>query len=120
VVRYWPNPAHKSETTEAGPPRWRPGKDKCPQMTVEERNLLLSASLPVNAEDPRSRRVAWRRHDGRVEFYDVKYTRDVDGVPEFHGHPASRVDSRVLRELRAQNAITEPEYRRLLRELPGC
>ena len=27
---YYPNPAHKTETTEAGPPRWRPDKEPCP------------------------------------------------------------------------------------------
>jgi hypothetical protein len=37
-MRYWPNPAHKAETTEAGPPLWTPDKDLCPTgMTVAER-----------------------------------------------------------------------------------
>ena len=30
MMRYFPNPAHKRETTEAGPPRWRPDKEPCP------------------------------------------------------------------------------------------
>ena len=30
-MRYWPNPAHKRETTEAGPPAWSPDKDPCPK-----------------------------------------------------------------------------------------
>jgi hypothetical protein len=44
-MRYWPNPAHKQETTEAGPPQWRPGKEPCPrEMTVAERDELLTAA----------------------------------------------------------------------------
>ena len=52
MLRYWPNPSHKTETTEAGPPRWNPDKDKCPSdMTVAERNELLKASIAVEPSD---------------------------------------------------------------------
>jgi hypothetical protein len=119
-VHYWPNPAHKTETTEAGPPVWHPDKAKCPRgMTVEERSALLAASVPVDATDPRSRRFAVRR-TAALEIFDIKYGRDVDGVPEFHGHPASRIDRIALKRLRDTGRITSAEYRRLCRELPGC
>ena len=86
-VRYWPNPAHKSETTEAGPPVWRPDKEKCPDdMTVTERDDLLAASIPLTNE-PQSRRFAVRRTNQRLELFDVKCHGTVDGEPEFHGHP---------------------------------
>ncbi len=39
------NPAHKVETTEAGPPAWRPDKTPCPKgMTLAERTQPLPAS----------------------------------------------------------------------------
>ncbi len=121
-MRYWPNPAHKSETTESGPPKWNPDKDACPSdMTVAERNGLFQGSMPVDDSDPTSRRFALRRTDeGTVEFYDVKLTQIVDGEPEFHGHPASRVDRRVLRRMRDEGLITAAEYNRLRKALPGC
>ena len=120
-MRYWPNPAHKVETTEAGPPVWIPNKDKCPRgMTVAERNLLLADSEPVQPGDVRSRRFAMRRTETGLEFFDVKYTRDVDGDPEFHGHPATRVDRRVLKRFRERDLITDAEFNRFRKELPGC
>jgi hypothetical protein len=58
-MRYWPNPAHKVETTEAGPPLWTPDKDRCPPgMTVQERRALLDASVAVDPTNHRSRRFA--------------------------------------------------------------
>ena len=42
---YYLNPAHKTETTEAGPPRWRPDKEPCPRMTPRERTTLLQESV---------------------------------------------------------------------------
>lgn len=100
---------------------WNPDKAKCPRgMTVEERNALLAASVPVDAADPRSRRFAVRRTATELEVFDLKYGRDVDGIPEFHGHPASRIDRRTLRLLRDSGQITPIEYNRLRKELPGC
>lgn len=120
-MRYWPNPAHKSETTEAGPPVWIPDKEKCPRaMTVEERNQLLLESVAVDPSDRRSRRFAVRRTASGIEFFDIKWTRDVEGVPEFHGHPASRVDRRALQTFRERELITYAEWNRLRRQLPGC
>jgi hypothetical protein len=120
-MRYWPNPAHKTETTEAGPPMWRPDKDPCPQgMTLHERRALLDASVPVDAADPHSRRFAIRRTEHGLEVFDVKWTEDVGDEPVFHGHPASRAPRVVLKLWRDSGAITPAEYRRLSRELPGC
>ncbi|MGH7269595.1 MAG: hypothetical protein ACREJ3_04115, partial [Polyangiaceae bacterium] len=74
-MRYWPNPAHKVETTEAGPPAWTPDKDRCPpRMTIEERRALLGASVPLDADDLHSRRFAIRRTERGIELFDVKWT----------------------------------------------
>lgn len=89
-------------------------------MTVEDRNVLLATSVPVDASDPRSRRFAVRRTSTGLEIFDIKYGRDVDGIPEFHGHPASRIDRRALKLLRDTGQITSAEYNRLRREIPGC
>ena len=120
-MHYWPNPAHKTHTTEAGPPAWSPDKDPCPAgMSVPERHALFNASLPVDAADPRSRRFALRRTDRGLEIYDLKFTGDVDGDPEFHGHPATRVNRDILKAWRNVGAISQAEYARLRKELPGC
>jgi hypothetical protein len=120
-MRYWPNPAHKSDTTEAGPPVWSPDKEKCPRgMTIDERDDLLVKSIPIDDADPTSRRFVARRTERGLEIYDIKFTRMVGDDAEFHGHPATRIDRRVLRKMRDAQIITHAEFRRLLRELPGC
>lgn len=118
-MRYWPNPVHKRETTEAGPAKWRPAKAPCPDMTVEERTRLLTDSVPVDPSDPSSRRFNVRRTDTGLEVYDAKCHRVVDGVAEFHGHPATYVPAKVLRDLRDLGRLTEPEYKRLIKDF-GC
>lgn len=117
MMRYWPNPAHKLETTEAGPPRWRPGKEPCPAgMTVAERQELLEASIPAG-DDPRSRRYAVRRDaTGRLEFFEAKWTEDRSGDPVFHGHPTRRVPAAVLRRFVKDGRISRAEYRACLSE----
>lgn len=118
-MRYWPNPAHKRETTEAGPPCWRPGKEPCPpNMTVAERDSLLQASLPEDETNPASRRYAVRRDDtGRLQFFEAKFTEEREGARVFHGHPTRRVPARILRRFRDQGLICQAEYRACLREL---
>lgn len=119
-MRYWPNPAHKRGTTEAGPPRWRPDKEPCPDdLTIDERNDLLATAVPLDPADPRSRRFNVRRCARGLELYEAKWTRDVDGEAEFHGHPTSYVPARVLRGLRDCGRITTSEYRRLVKRF-GC
>lgn len=116
-MRYWPNPAHKKQTTEAGPPAWSPDKDPCPrEMTVAERNALFLSPVPVGPAAPHSRRFALRRAQQGIEIYDVKWTRDVETDPEFHGHPASRVPPTVLKVWRDAGVITRAEYGRLLKD----
>jgi hypothetical protein len=116
-MRYWPNPAHKRQTTEAGPPQWRPDKEPCPDdLTVRERRVLLETAVPLDPIDPRSRRFNARRGPQGLELYDAKWTRDVEGEPEFHGHPATYVPTAVLRALRDRGMITDAEYRRLIRD----
>ena len=69
-MRYWPNPAHKLETTEAGPPRWRPDKEPCPRgMTSRQRTALLRDSIPEQADSPDSRRFAVRQGESGLEFF---------------------------------------------------
>lgn len=119
-MRYWPNPAHKQETTEAGPPQWRPGKEPCPrEMTVAERDELLECSVPLDAEDAGSRRFALRRTTRRLEFYDVKHTGIVESEHEFHGHPATWVPTQVLRIFRDRGDLTAAEYRKCAQGF-GC
>ena len=123
-MRYWPNPAHKRETTEAGPPRWRPHKSPCPSMTREERATLLEISVPVDPADRRSRRYAVRRHEGRLELFEAQYGEERDGEAVFHGYPWYHADYRpnprpvpydVLVAFRGRGDITESEFKQALR-----
>lgn len=116
-MRYFPNPAHKLETTEAGPPRWWPDKEPCPRMSPQERDVLLRDSVALDPESETSRRYAVHRGDSGLEFFEAKCTRVVEGDPEYHGHPTSRVPSKVLRIFRDRGLITTPEYRRAVRQL---
>lgn len=119
-MRYWPNPAHKRATTEAGPPRWRPDKEPCPDdLTVRERQNLLETAVPLDPANPGSRRFNVRRGPRGLEVYEAKWTRDVGDEPEFHGHPASYVPTSVLRAWRDEGKITNAEYRHLVRAF-GC
>jgi hypothetical protein len=113
-VRYWPNPAHKRETTESGPPRWRPDKTPCPNMTVAERQALLRASIPEDVGSPGSRRYALRRGD-RIEWFVAVVTEFVGGQPVFHDYPVTHVPSRVLRVFRDQGLIIDSEYQRMIK-----
>lgn len=119
-MRYWPNPAHKRQTTEAGPPRWRPDKEPCPDdMTIDERRQLLDSAVPLDPSNPRSRRFNVRRGTAGMELYDAKWTQDVAGEPEFHGHPATFVPAKILRALRDKGRISPTEYKNLVRRF-GC
>ncbi len=118
---YHPNPAHKLTTTEAGPPRWYPDKEPCPQMSLAERESLFRESIPIVADDPKSNRVAVRRADHGLELYIGRLTQErADGTLEFHGHPVTpgrpKIPPAALRELRDSGKISEPEYRRLVRQ----
>jgi hypothetical protein len=86
-------------------------------MTIEERNALLLASIPEDPTNPRSRRYTFRRAAHGIEFFEAKWTCDVDGDPEFHGHPTRRVPGRVLKVLLENGAITRPEYERARKNL---
>jgi hypothetical protein len=114
---YFPNPAHKRETTEAGPPRWRPDKEPCPSMTPRERATLLQQSVEKDAGSPSSQRFAVRRGASGLEFYTARVTRVVNGEVEYHGYPTSYVPGSVLRQFREQGLITKPEYRNLVKRL---
>src|SRR5215472_588869 len=115
-MRYWPNPAHKRGTTEAGPPRWWPDKEPCPDdLAVDGRNELLVTSFALDPTDAHSRRFNVRRCVRGLELYEAKWTRDVNGEPECHGHPTSFVPAKVLRALRDCGRITANEYRKLVK-----
>jgi len=117
-MRYWPNPAHKEETTEAGPPRWRPHKSKCPLMSIEERETLMAESVPEDAARPESPRYAFRDTAHGLEWFAGRFTRMVDGEAEYHGYPTNHVPIRVLKRLRDDGRLSDAQYRRLRRELP--
>ena len=118
-MRYWPNPAHKKETTEAGPPAWNPSKTPCPDdLTVRERCELLLTSVAEDPDNPRSRRFNVRRGpDGLLRAFAAQATREIDGDVEFHGYPCTRVPVRVLRVFRDDRRITEAEYRKMVKTL---
>lgn len=87
-------------------------------MTVEERRQLLAASIALNPEDPRSKRYAMRVTQERgIEFFEAKWTQEVDGDQEFHGHPTSNVPGSVLRQFRDQGRLSMAHYRRFIKEL---
>lgn len=115
-MKYWPNPAHKKDTSEAGPPRWRPSKTQCPPMTIEERDDLLRRSAPEDPSSPTARRFAMRRTAG-LEWFAAVFTEFRDGEPVFHGYPTRSVPARVLRAFRDAGSITDAEYRRAIKEL---
>ena len=119
MVRYVPNPAHKRETMEAGPPRWRPDKEPCPpEMTPRERSVLLRGSVPEPPDSPSSRRFAVRRGGRDIELFAAQATRTAeDGEVEYHGYPTRRVPGKVLRRFRDQGDINAAEYRRLVKRL---
>jgi len=115
-VRYFPNPAHKKETTQAGPPAWRPNKELCPEdLTVAERQRLFEASISRDPSVPGDRRWTLRRTESGIEFFDINLTGHLEGDYEFHGHPASYVPAVILRQFRDDGAITPSEYKRLVR-----
>ena len=118
-MRYVPNPAHKLETTVAGPPRRRPDKEPCPpEMTPRQRAALLRDSIPERPDSPHSRRFAVRRGGSGLEFFAAQATRTTEsGEIEYHGYPTSRVPGRVPRCFRDRGGITDTEYRRLVRRL---
>lgn len=113
---YYPNRAHKRETTEAGPPGWRPDKEPCPDMTPRERETLLQDSIAIDPGSPTSQRFAVRRRSG-LEFFTARMTRVVNGNVEFHGYPTPHVPGRVLRQFRDQGLITKAEYGSLVKRL---
>lgn len=116
--RYEPSPAHKTRTTEAGPPVWIPFKEKCPEMALEEREELLASSISADCRPETPRRYAVRRTSTGPQFYESKLTRvDPDGAIVVHGHPTRRVPPVVLRAMRAAGLITNPEYERFRKEL---
>jgi hypothetical protein len=88
-------------------------------MTPAERDELLAVSVPVDPDDPASRRFTLRRTAAGLELFDIKHTRAVEGDHEFHGHPATWVPTKILRAFRDAGRITAAEYRDLARGF-GC
>ena len=117
-MRYFPNRAHKVETTEAGPPGWRPNKEPCPEgMTVRERAELLRDSIAEDPDASASRRFAVRRTESGLEFFTAQATRVVNGEVEYHGYPVHYVPGKVLRQFRDRGDISPSEYRSLVKRL---
>jgi len=113
---YWPNPAHKRETSEAGPPKWRPHKSACPRMRVEEREELLRLSV-ADSSHSASPRYALRVTDSGFEWFVARAHRVQDDEVEYHGYPVNYVPPRVLRVFRDRGSISDADYRRLTRQL---
>ena len=117
-MRYFANRAHKVETTEAGPPGWRPNKEPCPEgMTLRERTELLRDSVAENPNSPASRRFAVHRTESGLEFFTAQMTRIVNGEVEYHGYPTRYVPGKILRQFRDQDKISQSEYRSLVKRL---
>ena len=114
---YYPNRAHKRETTEAGPPGWRPDKEPCPNMTPQERAALLQDSIAIDPRSPTSQRFAFRRTIAGLEFFTARMTQVVKGDVKFHGYPTRQVPVSVLRAFRDQDLISQAEYRSLVKRL---
>lgn len=118
---YVPNPSHKLETTEAGPPRWSPKKTACPVgMSMEQRDFLVRESVPIDDDPLNPRRYAVRRVEGRLEWYRSLPTREhPDGRIEIHGHPFvpgyPKVPVKVLRRMRESGVITPSEYKDMVK-----
>ncbi len=117
---YWPNRAHKTEPTEAGPPGWYPDKTACPNdLSLAERVELLEVSVDEEGDPLEPQRYAVRRKEGRLEWFTSRLTRrHPDGKIEVHGFPFEpgfpRVPTKVLRRLRDSGLITSPEYKELV------
>ena len=117
-MRYFANRAHKVETTEAGPPGWRPDKEPCPKgMTLRERSELLRGSVAENPHSPTSRHFAVRRIESGLEFFTAQMTQVVNGEIEYHGYPTPYVPGKILRQFRDQGKISQSEYRSLVKRL---
>jgi hypothetical protein len=86
-------------------------------MPTEEREQLLTDSVPEDPARLDSPRYAFRVGAGGLEWFAARCTRVVDGEPEFHGYPCSHVPIAVLRRFRELNRLTEAQYRRLIKEL---
>jgi hypothetical protein len=119
VPTYAPNPVHKREWTEAGPPAPRSDKTPCPpEITAVECHALLQSSIPEDPNDPRSRRYAVRRLDIGAELFAANAHSPAGQEPiEFHGYPVPTAPARVLRELLDRGDLLRPEYRRFIRGL---
>lgn len=117
-MRYFANPAHKVETTEAGPPAWHPDKEPCPKgMTLRERSELLRGSVAEDPNSPTTRRFAVRRVESGLEFFAAQMTQVVNGQIEYHGYPTHCVPGKILRRFRDQGKISQSEYRSLVKRL---
>lgn len=118
---YKENPAHKTYTTEAGPPEWSPTKEACPvNISLAERNDLLKNSVSEDGSDLDPVRYAVRRtNGGKLEWFRTLLTLEhADGRIEIHGHPfipgKPKVPPKVLRFLRDNGTISKAEYRELV------
>jgi hypothetical protein len=121
-IFYRPNPAHKTITTEAGPPQWRPDKSACPEdITAEEINVLIQNSVPVSDNPLDPKRYAVRRKGGELQWFRTLLTHEhPDGGIEVHGHPFEpgypKVPPQVLRKLKEREMITEVEYQQMVKK----
>lgn len=119
MATYAPNPVHKREWTEVGPPAPRSDKSPCPtEITAVECRALLQESIPEDPNDPRSRRFAVRRSDDGAELFAGQAHSPTGRKPiEFHGYPVPTAPAMILRQLRDRGDLLQQEYRRFIRGL---
>jgi hypothetical protein len=86
-------------------------------MSVEERERLMLESVPEYPDSPTSPRYAFRITAQGFEWFAGRFTRMVDGEPEFHGYPCSVVPIAVLKRLRVAGRLTPAQYRWLVKDL---
>jgi hypothetical protein len=118
---YYPNPSHKTGTTEAGPPAWHPDKTACPEdLGLEERERLVRDSVAQSDDPCDPVRFAVRRLGNELQWFTTRLTGEhPDGRVEIHGYPFQpgqpKIPPSVLRKLRDAGIITRAEYRKVVR-----
>lgn len=90
-----------------------------------ERQRLLDASVAEDPGDPRSRRYAIRRTEGRIELFVAQCSQGPGDEVTYHGYPWYHPDYQpnprpvphsVLLQLRERGDITEEEYGKALHD----
>lgn len=114
-LRYECAEYHKRHTTEAGPPKWRPGKTVCPAALDTPTAQLLLARSRLAGDGKRY--ALQREMHGPVFYIARRHREEPDGTSCWHGHPISGNDvpHEVLESFEDDGLLAKPEARRLRR-----